>query len=46
MQNSGSNLGFGVTEDSKLYFDLSSPSPKDAFGKTDAKPVSFNGNAQ
>lgn len=27
VSNTGSNLSFGVTEDSKLYFDLSSPSP-------------------
>ncbi|MEO3150866.1 manganese catalase family protein, partial [Turicibacter sanguinis] len=28
VQNTGSNRDFGVTEDSKLYFDLSSPGPK------------------
>lgn len=27
VSKTGSNLSFGVTEDSKLYFDLSSPSP-------------------
>ena len=28
VQKSGSNKDFGVTEDSKLYFDLSTPGPK------------------
>lgn len=28
VQNEGSNKDFGVTEDSKLYFDLSSPGPQ------------------
>ena len=27
VQDSGSNKSFGVTEDSKLYFDLSNPGP-------------------
>ena len=27
VQKSGSNKDFGVTEDSKLYFDLSTPGP-------------------
>lgn len=27
ISKTGSNLSFGVTEDSKLYFDLSTPSP-------------------
>lgn len=40
--DSGSNRDFGVTKDSRIYFDLSSPSPKNAFGDTKAKPVSFN----
>lgn len=43
VQNSGSNKDFGVTEDSKLYFNLSSPSPANTeFGKTQAAPPSFN----
>ena len=42
VQDSGSNKSFGVTEDSKLYFDLSSPSPSNAFGETKANPPSFN----
>lgn len=28
VQKTGSNKDFGVTEDSKLYFDLSTPGPK------------------
>lgn len=40
--DSGSNRDFGVTKDSRIYFDLSSPSPQNAFGGTKAKPVSFN----
>jgi len=27
VQNTGSNKDFGVTQDSKLYFDLSTPGP-------------------
>ena len=27
VQNTGSNKDFGVTEDSKLYFNLSNPGP-------------------
>ena len=41
VQDSGSNKDFGVTKDSRLYFNLSSPSPKDNFEKTDVKPVGF-----
>ncbi|MCR1954023.1 manganese catalase family protein [Clostridioides mangenotii] len=40
VSNSGSNQSFGVTEDSKLYFDLSSPSPGQKFN-VDAKPPKF-----
>ena len=43
VQDSGSNKDFGVTKDSRLYFNLSSPSPKDNFEKTDVKPVGFKG---
>ncbi len=42
VQDSGSNKDFGVTKDSRIYFDLSSPSPGNKFGHTQAKPVSFN----
>jgi len=41
VSDTGSNRDFGVTEDSKLYFNLSSPSPENAFGKTKAEPPSF-----
>ncbi len=39
VQASGSNKDFGVTEDSKLYFDLSSPGPKHE--APNPTPVSF-----
>ncbi len=42
VQDTGSNKNFGVTVDSKLYFNLSSPSPKNSFGNTNAAPPSFN----
>ena len=32
VQDSGSNRDFGVTEDSRLYFNLSTPSPANGFG--------------
>ncbi len=41
VQDTGSNKNFGVTEDSKLYFDLSSPGPHDHNTKIDINPVSF-----
>ena len=41
IQDTGSNHDFGVTEDSKMYFDLSTPSPSGAFGRTKADPPSF-----
>lgn len=41
VQDTGSNRDFGVTEDSKLYFNLSNPSPANAFGNTNATPPSF-----
>lgn len=41
VQDSGSNQSFGVTPDSRIYFDLSSPSPKNAFGDTKANPPGF-----
>lgn len=40
VQDSGSNKDFGVTEDSRLYFDLSSP-PSDSFKNVDVKAPSF-----
>lgn len=42
VQDTGSNHDFGVTKDSRIYFDLSSPSPKNSFGETKANPPSFN----
>ncbi len=42
VQDTGSNLDFGVTQDSKLYFNLSSPSPNNQFGKPEATPPSFS----
>ena len=42
VRESGSNLDFGTTEDAQIYFDLSSPSPKDpCFPKTETAPVAF-----
>lgn len=41
VQDTGSNKDFGVTEDSRLYFNLSEPSPANAFGNTNATPPSF-----
>lgn len=46
VQDTGSNKDFGVTKDSRIYFDLSTPSPGNAFGETKAKPPAFqNPNA-
>ena len=42
VQDSGSNLDFGVTQDSRLYFNLSTPSPKNDFHGTDVEPPKFN----
>ncbi len=42
VQDTGSNKDFGVTKASRIYFDMSSPSPKDSFGDTKANPPSFN----
>ncbi|QHI73426.1 manganese catalase family protein [Aminipila terrae] len=42
VENTGSNKDFGVTEDSRLYFNMSSPSPSNAFGNTSANPPEFN----
>ncbi len=41
VQDTGSNKDFGVTKDSRIYFDLSSPSPQNAFGETKADAPSF-----
>ncbi|WP_368183079.1 manganese catalase family protein [Anaerotruncus rubiinfantis] len=46
VQDTGSNRDFGVTEDSRLYFNLSSPSPTNHFGDTKAAPPSFNNPSQ
>ena len=42
VQDTGSNKDFGVTEDSKLYFNLSNPSPGNQFGKPEATPPGFS----
>lgn len=41
VKNTGSNKDFGVTEDSKLYFDLSSPGPNNHDTKINITPPSF-----
>ena len=41
VKDTGSNKDFGITEDSKLYFDLSSPGPHDHDTKIDINPPSF-----
>ena len=42
VQDTGSNHDFGVTKDSRIYFDLSGPSPAQPFDYTEAAPPSFN----
>ncbi|MDD2955371.1 MAG: manganese catalase family protein [Oscillospiraceae bacterium] len=42
VQDTGSNRDFGVTADSRVYFDLSGPSPNGSFGGTKANPPSFS----
>ncbi|QOX64895.1 manganese catalase family protein [Anoxybacterium hadale] len=43
VQDTGSNKDFGVTEDSKLYFNLSTPSASDAMrNNMNVNPPSFN----
>lgn len=43
VQDTGSNHDFGVTPDSRLYFNLSTPSPQNSpFQDVTAKPPSFN----
>ncbi len=42
IQDTGSNRDFGVTRDSRIYFDLSGPSGTNPLGHIDGKPVSFN----
>ena len=42
VQDTGSNTDFGVTKDSKLYFNLSSPSPADHFNAPDTSAPSFS----
>ena len=41
VKDTGSNKDFGVTEDSKLYFDLSSPGPNNHDGKINITHPSF-----
>jgi len=41
VKDTGSNKDFGVTKDSTLYFNLSSPSPENSFGKTKAEAPGF-----
>lgn len=41
VQDTGSNKDFGVTKDSRIYFDLSTPSPSNHFDGTKADPPSF-----
>lgn len=41
VQDTGSNKDFGVTKDSKLYFNLSTPSPNSSFTDIKANPPSF-----
>lgn len=41
VQDTGSNYDFGVTKDSRIYFDLSTPSPKPAPTEINVKPPSF-----
>lgn len=42
VQDTGSNKSFGVTKDSRIYFDMSSPSQGESFGDTKCAPPSFN----
>ncbi len=42
VQDSGSNQDFGVTEDSRLYFNLSTPSPDNNFRGTDVNAPKFS----
>ncbi len=42
VQDTGSNHDFGVTSDSRIYFDLSGPNKGKSFGDTKANPPSFN----
>jgi len=42
VSNTGSNRDFGVTEDSRLYFNLSSPSPENHFDEPNSKPGHFD----
>lgn len=41
IQDTGSNKDFGVTKDSKLYFNLSTPSPDSRFTDINANPPAF-----
>ncbi len=41
IQDTGSNKDFGITKDSKLYFNLSTPSPDSRFTDINANPPAF-----
>ena len=41
VQNSGSNEDFEITRDSRLYFNLSTPSPDNHFNSPECKPTCF-----
>ncbi len=42
VQDTGSNREFGTTEDARLYFNLSSPSPRGGFADTRTTPPAFH----
>lgn len=42
VKDSGSNEDFGVTDDSKIYFNLSNPSPNSNFKNTRTVPIKFD----
>ncbi len=42
VQETGSNRDFGVTPDSRIYFDLSTPSPGQSFEETQTNPPKFS----
>lgn len=42
VKDTGSNINFGVTNDSKIYFDLSSPTPNNHFTAPNTTKVEFN----
>lgn len=42
VRDTGSNKDFGVTRDSRMFFDMSTPSPNPQKGNTRVNPPSFN----